>query len=466
MNENTPHSSTDNKVSSMDDATLLEAIKHNPWLMSQVRSLLFKNKSTSEPTSSTSDSEMGMQMSWQGIVNTLRDNLLNRYKSEFCILQELIQNADDAQAERVFVGIVDTLSDKHPLLAAPALFIINDGPVSRSNIQSIKEVGNSDKTTDGKKIGKFGLGMKSVFHLAEGFFLFGKNSPVDFPYFVTPWTKESHPTWETAWNENKEILADFVEKNLSSYLSGWKRWFCVWIPLRREKDLGKVSPIVKEFPKDAKKFITRDYVYRATHLLPMLKNIQKISFFDGESIYEEIDINAKKRLTGESGEFGGNATTKGIISSFQFIGLEKVDQSHVFEQLRQSPFWPESMQEDAGRSAFFSVKDKTQAHAGICIVRDEKSPSAFVRVNQCVYLPLTDSTWSEKITGDASYTINLHGGFFVDAGRQDLDFQGNIAVANISDEKQLRGCWNSTLLNQSVLPLLIPELSLGRPCNI
>ncbi|MBO4556829.1 MAG: hypothetical protein J5706_08720, partial [Elusimicrobiales bacterium] len=49
----------------------------------------------------------------------------------------------------------------------------------------------------------------------------------------------------------------------------------------------------------------------------------------------------------------------------------------------------ESMQEDEGRSTFFSVKDKTQAHAGICIVRDDKSSSAFVRVNQCVYLPLT-----------------------------------------------------------------------------
>ena len=222
MIENEPQDGTGNLVNALDNSALLETIKRNPNLMSQLKSLFFEGEKT---PASTSNSEMGMQMSWKGIVNTLRDNLLNRYKNEFCILQELIQNADDAQAERVFVGIVDTLSDQHPLLAAPALFVTNDGPVTRSNIQSIKEVGNSDKTTDGKKIGKFGLGMKSVFHLAEGFFLFGKNSPVDFPYFVTPWTKESHPTWETAWNGNKEILADYVEDSLSSYLSGWKRWF-------------------------------------------------------------------------------------------------------------------------------------------------------------------------------------------------------------------------------------------------
>jgi len=455
MNENTQQGRTDNNISSMADSAIIEELKRNPGLMSQLRALFFKEHTTPTPESS---SEMGMQMSWQGIVNTLRDNLLNRYKNEFCILQELIQNADDAQAERVFVGIVDTLSDKHPLLAAPALFIINDGPVTRSNIQSIKEVGNSDKTADGKKIGKFGLGMKSVFHLAEGFFLFGQNSPVEYPYFVTPWTKESHPSWETAWNENKELLANYVEKKLSSYLLDWKRWFCVWIPLRREKDLGNVSPIVKEFPHDAKKFITTDYIYRAAHLLPMLKNVKRVSFFDGERIFEEIDIKASHRLTGENGNFGGIANTQGKISPFQFIGHEIVDQSHVFEQLRQSQFWPESMQEEEGKSSFFSVKDKTQAHAGVCIVRDDENTSAFVRVNQCVYLPLTDSTWSEKIDGKVSYTINLHGGFFVDAGRQDLDFQENISITNISDEKQLRGCWNSTLLNQSVLPLLIPEL--------
>ena len=448
------HDRTDNNISATDSFAFLEELRRNPGLLAQVKGLFDKNP----PNNSTPSSEMGMQMSCKGIVNTLRDNLLNRYKNEFCILQELIQNADDAQAEQVFVGIVDSLSDMHPLLAAPALFIINDGPVTRSNILSIKEVGNSDKTTDGKKIGKFGLGMKSVFHLAEGFFLFGKNSPVDYPFFVTPWTAEFHPTWGTAWNENKEELANYVERKLSPYLSSWKRWFCVWIPLRRKGDLGRVAPIVKEFPENAKKFITTDYIYRATHLLPMLKNIKKITFFDGKSIYEEVDIKAENRLTGENGVFGGTADTKGKISPFQFIGQEKVDQSNVFEQLRQSPFWPESMQEDEEKSTYFSVKDKTQAHAGICIVRDNTSSSAFVRVNQCVYLPLTDSTWSERISGEASYTINMHGGFFVDAGRQDLDFQDNVSIASISDEKQLRGCWNSTLLNQSVLPLLIPEL--------
>lgn len=161
--------------------------------------------------------------------------MLNRYKNEFCILQELIQNADDAQAERVFVGIVDTLSDKHPLLAAPALFIINDGPVTRSNIQSIKEVGNSDKTADGKKIGKFGLGMKSVFHLAEGFFLFGQNSPVEYPYFVTPWTKSLIPAGKQPGMRIKSCLLIMLKKNCHHICLSGKDGFVYGYPYDEKK---------------------------------------------------------------------------------------------------------------------------------------------------------------------------------------------------------------------------------------
>jgi hypothetical protein len=84
----------------------------------------------------------------------------------------LIQNADDAHAQKVLVGTSQSLSTLHPLLSGPGLFIINDGVVYPSNLEAMSEIALSDKTKDENKIGKFGLGMKSVFHLCEGFFLF------------------------------------------------------------------------------------------------------------------------------------------------------------------------------------------------------------------------------------------------------------------------------------------------------
>lgn len=400
---------------------------------------------------------MGMTMKCESIVGILRDTLLNRYKEEFCVLQELIQNADDAKAEHVLVGISDTLSTLHPLATAPALYIANDGPVNKSNIQSIHEVGNSDKTLDNNKIGKFGLGMKSVFHLAEGFFLFGAKNPVQLPDFVTPWTEDFHPDW-ASWQTNARELAAAADQTLPQEITTWKNWFCVWIPARREQDLGAGKPITKEFPKSLDQFVKRTYINKAVHLLPMLKHIKYISFYNKDELYEKVVIDAKRRLSGQNGEIRGKGYFQKANLAFEFLGYEIIDTDPLYDILRASAYWPESVKLQGEERTVISAKDKTEAHAGICIIRDENTSPSVVTVNQCVYLPLTDCSWSQKIEGNYSYTVNLHGGFFVDAGRQAVDFSFSCDIRHISEEKELRGCWNQTLLTKTVFPLLLPEL--------
>ena len=129
-----------------------------------------------------------MRVNAEGIVSLLRANLIDRYKDCFCIIQELLQNADDAKASRVHFGVSEGLAVNHPLGRLPALYIINDGPVSVSNMTSIYTVASGDKGDASDKIGKFGLGMKSVFHVCEGFFMLGDRlgTELSFPYFCTP----------------------------------------------------------------------------------------------------------------------------------------------------------------------------------------------------------------------------------------------------------------------------------------
>ena len=59
-----------------------------------------------------------------GKVNSLKANLDERYKEFFCIVQELLQNADDASATSVIIGQLDQLSDKHQLCRIPGIFVI------------------------------------------------------------------------------------------------------------------------------------------------------------------------------------------------------------------------------------------------------------------------------------------------------------------------------------------------------
>ena len=114
-------------------------------------------------------------------VNLIADNLRDRYKSGFSILKELVQNADDAGAASLvfghhagFAAAVD-----HPLLRGPALWVLNDGGFQAKDKQAIRSFGLNGKAADDAAIGKFGLGMKSVFHLCEAFFYIAFDGKAD-----------------------------------------------------------------------------------------------------------------------------------------------------------------------------------------------------------------------------------------------------------------------------------------------
>lgn len=124
---------------------------------------------------------------WEGKIERIRENLREgRYAPQdgiFPIVKELIQNAEDARAERLLIAWEHGLPNaKHPLLRGPGLLAINDGSFDESNGRAIREMGLSSKAADSSTIGKFGLGMKSVFLLGEIFFFVAvneKDEPVD-----------------------------------------------------------------------------------------------------------------------------------------------------------------------------------------------------------------------------------------------------------------------------------------------
>lgn len=107
-------------------------------------------------------------------VKQIRDlrRLLDLYREGFPILKELVQNAEDAQASCLDYGGLEGLSQaEHPLLKSPALFFINNGKFDKVDARSLFYFDVSGKSDQEGTIGKFGLGLKSVFHLCEAFFI-------------------------------------------------------------------------------------------------------------------------------------------------------------------------------------------------------------------------------------------------------------------------------------------------------
>src|SRR5207247_1549957 len=78
-----------------------------------------------------------------------------------------------------------------------------------------------------------------------------------------------------------------------------------------------------------------------------------------------------------------------------------------------------------------------------------------VRVQPAVFLPLGEPE-THAIGGEWSYGIFLHGHFFVDSGRRDIELFDKLpdetTFATAKSEEEIRKLWNRTLMGEVVAP--------------
>uniref|UniRef100_A0A3B3XF20 J domain-containing protein n=1 Tax=Poecilia mexicana TaxID=48701 RepID=A0A3B3XF20_9TELE len=101
-------------------------------------------------------------------------NIISAYPSKKDILKELIQNADDAEATEIhFIwdkrqhGKEKTFGERWNNLQGPALCVFNNKVFSDDDLKGIQQLGEGGKQNLQGKIGKYGLGFNSVYHLTD-----------------------------------------------------------------------------------------------------------------------------------------------------------------------------------------------------------------------------------------------------------------------------------------------------------
>ncbi len=87
----------------------------------------------------------------------IRQSTVEKYPDAVHFIYELLQNAEDQGATEAHFEL---FNDK-------LIFLHNGNPFTRADVENITGIGNSDKPREANKIGRFGVGFKSVFAITS-----------------------------------------------------------------------------------------------------------------------------------------------------------------------------------------------------------------------------------------------------------------------------------------------------------
>jgi len=428
-------------------------------------------------------------------VNLIGDNLSDRYLSGFPVIKELIQNTDDAKATQLDFGLVAGIANtNHPLLKGPGLFLINNGEFKESDARGIRSFGLNSKADDSGSIGKFGLGMKSVFHFCEAFFFLATDGDNDYFEILNPWSgPDPENSLHGDWDNLNEADAGSIRCQLASVIDQGEQTeasFILWLPLRKREHLVREDgeegwAIVSEYAGDDSALLDflrdENLPGRIASLLPMLGHLRDVQFWDlrqqaKKPIFSVIlTEDDQRRQLLQLVDTSGNQQPKSPValtghvyyqsyqqerSSLQFSGREAFGWNDTLTAMHAHDLWPYSNVRD-GYGKPKKAKDKARPH-GVALFSRMPGNSKLT-TQWAVFLPM-DETASETVRceGDFHFQLTLHGYFFIDAGRQGIDGQEQFASTDVmtyDSDKTIKAAWNIELARLQVLPLILPALA-------
>ena len=415
-------------------------------------------------------------------VNLIADNLRDRYQNGFPILKELIQNADDAEARRLIFGNHSGFPDTHhQLLKGPGLWIFNDGKFTESDAENLRSFGISGRAGDPQAIGKFGLGMKSVFHLCEALFYVAKKDDNSFHCEgLTPWKTDGrtlHQKWKEISPDDWKCLKS-LGKKLAADSAENRTWFLLWLPLRKREHLRtseneEIGCIIRQFPGDNPErelafLYEKNLAYDLAEILPLLRHLERIEHKGRKNAFVS-QLSDSQRLLASTPD--SKASGKVYLSdgrqALNFFGLRTVSEDSCFDEMRELQEWPRSRYRDS-RGFEQEALDQSKPEAAV-LFYSRPSKELLLRIHWAVFLPVEDHTENQNLEGDhgkRAYSLVLHSQFFLDAGRkkihdqEHLDEEPKVLDQKFLDESSLRKGWNRRLAQKVLLPLVLPALKL------
>ena len=401
------------------------------------------------------------------------------------LLRELVQNADDVGARRLGLTVLERgwPDARNSLLRGPALLVANDGAFPDKDREALHKAIGGSKEDEVGKIGTFGIGLKSVFHICEAFLYIGAEKSVWRAGALNPWAGTGangdadplHSDWD-------EIDVERLRSVTTELLGKTSNGLLLWIPLRRPEHLdrgveGRQYGLGERCPRPHDLCAWFGCSAPAALLLAQCGHLQTIDAMRAagpESLGDRVRlVRVARQTAGWVGRYlddGGvfpDRTFEGEIVSderiWSVVGTEARG-SESLRQLRSQSDWPQSPRWQNGRHS--TVPRKALAHAAVTVLRPGGSDAELsgTRLRWAVFLPLDDDP--EPSSGaiveshgtSPAWEIILHGYFWPSQDRRSIPGVTE-DIGNAASDGAMRIRWNRALCDDLLLPLLPSALA-------
>ncbi|KAM9961025.1 hypothetical protein ACTFIW_010197 [Dictyostelium discoideum] len=240
------------------------------------------------------------------ISHSLRDNLLNYPESK--IFRELIQNAEDAQADTFIIKVDEGSYPNNGLLISndnqeiessielldPSILIYNNATFQKKDWEGICKYNQGSKKENLKSIGNFGLGWNSVYHITDNPIVYSGNNV----WFADPIKRIGGGLLFDLNDEDDyrscfsflEPFIQFKESNCNpkQYFNGT----IIRLPLRKYPSKIKKSVLTM----DAIKKILIEFSKDINEILIFLKSITSIKIIVNNQVVNSVNISNYSKI--------------------------------------------------------------------------------------------------------------------------------------------------------------------------
>ena len=270
-------------------------------------------------------------------------NILQDYPFDITTLKELLQNADDAKATKVYFildkrthGGEGLLSENWKKLQGPALLVWNDSVFSEKDLEGIQELGLGSKRSDYETIGHYGIGFNVVYHLTDcpSFITGGDTLCVLDPHckYVDEAT-ERYPgrrfdrLSKGFWECLPDMSASYLQSGLDNCPPEIKNGSLFRFPLRSTEELLQNSEIIAKDEEGKPTFepLTstamlkklEDWAPRMKEAMLFLNHVTELQFIVIEENSSHLEIKSRFRTQVDESAFQSRTKLLEAVSAFE-----------------------------------------------------------------------------------------------------------------------------------------------------